>query len=209
LLAWLDRSQPVRDADLIVLSEHVDYWNHIGWEDPYSSHEYSDRQGAYARQFNLDTVYTPQMVVDGYAQFDGGDQRRAIQVIEDAAKTGKIPVALSSIHLEGDKTLVVHVETGPLASTTRPGSARLLIALADDSDQSDVTGGENAGRTLRHVAVVRSLIQVGTVDRNSGFSKDVSVSAANANLKSLRVVAILQEMEAGKVLGVGWVRLPN
>src|SRR5579862_8474584 len=118
LLGKLDRSQPVRNAQLVVLSEHVDYWNDIGWKDPYSSHEFSVRQGDYAHRFRLDSAYTPQMVVDGETQFVGSDERRAIETIEGAAKAAKVPVRLSSIHFEGS-TLDVRVESGTLAS---PGS---------------------------------------------------------------------------------------
>src|SRR5271167_253371 len=83
LLEKLDRSQPVGGADLVVLSEHVDYWNDIGWKDPYSSHEFSVRQGDYAHRFRLDGPYTPQMVVDGEMELVGSDERRAIRVIEN------------------------------------------------------------------------------------------------------------------------------
>jgi hypothetical protein len=85
LLQRLDRSQPVSGAELIVLSEHVDYWNDIGWRDPYSSHEYSERQSAYAAQFGLGGFYTPQMVVDGRFEFVGSDERRASQGVRKAA----------------------------------------------------------------------------------------------------------------------------
>src|SRR6201993_5144283 len=96
LLERLDRSQRASGADLIVLSEHVDYWNDIGWRDPYSSHEYSERQSAYAAQFGLGSIYTPQMIVDGHFEFVGSDERRAKQAIESATKVMKAPVSLSS-----------------------------------------------------------------------------------------------------------------
>src|ERR1700693_3420723 len=77
LLERLDRSQPVAGAELIVLSEHVDYWNHIGWKDPYSARFYSERQSTYAEHFGLDGPYTPQIVVDGTSQFVGSDSAAA------------------------------------------------------------------------------------------------------------------------------------
>jgi hypothetical protein len=208
LLEKLDRSQPLHNVELIVLSEHVDYWDDIGWKDPYSSREFSLRQSDYAHRFHLHEVYTPQMVVDGGVEFVGSDERRAIQVSENAAKAEKVPVALSSIHLEAN-ALAVHVESGPLTSSASPKSANVLLVLADDSDQSNVRRGENAGRILKHVAVVRKLAQVGTIDRGGTFSRDLKVSTETANLRNLRIVAIVQEMATGRILGVGSARLSN
>jgi len=208
LLERLDRSQPINGTELIVLSEHVDYWNDIGWKDPFSSHEYSERQGAYANQFGLSSVYTPQMVVDGHIQLVGSDERGAIQAIENATKAEKIPVSLSSVHFQGDN-IVLHLEAGPSPVSTSERFANVLVAIADESDQSNVSRGENAGRTLKHVAVLRDLLRVGALDRSGKFSQDVTVNFNRGNKGNLRVVAIIQEPTGGRVLGVGSARLLN
>jgi len=208
LLRKLDESQPVSAAELIVLSEHVDYWNDIGWRDPYSSREFSDRQRVYGESFGLGSVYTPQMVVDGQFEFVGSDERGAIRAAEQAAMVQKIPLVLSSVHREANNAIVLHVAAGPLRSHSAQ-SAKVLIAIADDSDESHVTNGENAGRTLRHVAVLRSLVSVGIVDGARGFSRDVTVSDSNPNSRNLRVIGIVQEMAASRVWGVGSARLSN
>ena len=208
LLQRLDRSQPVSGADLIVLSEHVDYWNDIGWEDPYSSHEYSERQSAYAAQFGLASIYTPQMVVDGHLELVGSDERRAVQAIETAIKVMKTPVSVS-VRLSDDKTTTLHVETGPLPSSITTESASVFLAIADDSDESHVNRGENAGRTLKHVAVLRNLIRIGKVDKTAGFSRDMKVELTAKNPRNLRVAVIVQEADAGRVWGAGLARLSN
>jgi hypothetical protein len=94
VLERLDRLQPVAGAEAIVLSEHVDYWNHDGWADPFSSREYSRRQQGYADRFQLNDVYTTQMVVDGAAEFVGGDSLRALAAIQQAAERQKLPCVL-------------------------------------------------------------------------------------------------------------------
>jgi hypothetical protein len=208
-LEKLDRFQPVGGAELVVLSEHVDYWNDIGWKDPYSSHEFSIRQGDYAHRFHLDGPYTPQMVVDGDMELVGSDEWRAIRVIKNVSKTAKLPVVLSSIHREGDNKLAVHVEVGPSISPGRAAPAQVLIALADNSDQSSVRGGENSGRILKHVAVVRGLTLVGTIDSAAMFSKDVKVNAEKVDQRNMRIIAIVQETGVGRVLGVGSARVSN
>src|SRR5215467_15396569 len=149
LLQKLERFQPISGAELVVLSEHVDYWNDIGWKDPYSSHEYSERQSAYAAQFGNGSIYTPQMVVDGRFEFVGSDEHRASQAIEEAAKAPKAPVHIS-LGSSDDKTTVVHIQVGPLPSAARNQSAGVFLGLADNSDESQVSRGENAGRMLQH-----------------------------------------------------------
>lgn len=205
-LQRLDQSQPVSTAELIVLSEHVDYWNGIGWRDPYSSHEYSERQSAYAARFGSEGIYTPQMVVDGRFEFVGSDERRASQAIKEAAKAPKAPVHIM-LGSSDEKATIVHVEAGRLPAATSRQSAGVFLALADNSDESQVSRGENAGRRLQHVAVVRSLTRIGTVDGSSEFSRDFDLKSKNH--ANLRLVVIVQEPDAGRVLGAGLTRLSN
>jgi hypothetical protein len=209
LLEKLDRLQPVNGVELIVLSEHVDYWNDIGWKDPYSSHEYSERQSAYAARFGRGSVYTPQMVIDGHSQVVGSDERGVIAAVENETKAAKVLLSLSSIRFDRNNKLSLHVEAGPLEPASAAHSATLFLAIADESDVSQVSRGENAGRTLKHVAVLRSLVPAGTVGKSDKFSKDVTVNFNNQNRRNLRIVGIIQEHSAGRVLGVASARLPN
>jgi hypothetical protein len=208
LLEKLDRSQPVNGAELIVLSEHVDYWNDIGWKDPYSSHEYSERQSAYAAHFGRSGVYTPQMVVDGHAELVGSDELGAIEAVENETRFVKVPLSLSGVHFENNNKVSMHVEAGPLEAIGAR-SANLYLAIADESDVSQVSRGENAGRTLKHVAVLRSLVPVGTMNKADRVSKDITVNVSNESRGHLRIVGIIQEPSAGRVLGVASARLSN
>ena len=153
--------------------------------------------------------YTPQMVVDGRAQFVGSNERDAVRAIESAGKLDKIPLSLSSIRFDGADRIVLHVEAGPSPSSLSGGNAEMLLAVADDTDISSVTRGENAGRTLKHVAVVRTLVSVGKLGSGGTFSQGVAVNLIRGTTRNFRVVAIIQQPEAGRALGVGIARISN
>src|ERR1022692_4128530 len=89
-----DRLLQRLDSQAIVLSEHVDYWDHQGWKDRFSSHDLTVRQESYARLFSLDSSYTPEMVIDGAVEFSGGNSARAVQEIANAARRPKAQVSL-------------------------------------------------------------------------------------------------------------------
>src|SRR5262249_41879233 len=158
--------QPYPGTQLIVLSEHVDYWNHIGWRDPFSDAAFSERQSSYASKLKLESVYTPQMVVDGAEEFVGSSSEDAQKAFEKIAGEGKIPVKLSSVDVSNNR-LRAHVETGELPA--RFAAADVVLAVALDHADSQVKAGENSGRRLTHVAVVRSLSKVGSVKSGQSF----------------------------------------
>src|SRR5580704_8489772 len=108
LLEILDQKQPVAGADLIVLSEHVDYWDRLGWKDPFSSSQYTARQQEYSYRFNGDGVYTPQLVVDGRFGFVGSDGREASSAIQKAIRERKIPIEISNVARDGDR-ITAHI----------------------------------------------------------------------------------------------------
>jgi len=194
--------QPVPGANVIVLSEHVDYWNHIGWKDPYSSHFYSERQTTYAKRFGLDDPYTPQMVVDGTSQFVGSNTALADKAFAAALESPKIPVRLSAISADASHTLHAHVETGPLEPSLRLRSADVYVAVALNHAETQVSGGENNGHTLKHVAVVRSLTKVGELRQSQPDAQDFQIKLDPGwDLGNLRLIAFLQEPHQGRVVG--------
>ncbi len=200
-LQALDR-QPIPGAEIIVLSEHVDYWNQIGWKDPYSAHFYSERQSAYARRFGIDSVYTPQMVVDGAKEFVGSDSGQAEKAFAIVLKGTTIPVRISSISLGSANTIDAHLETGALPSSLGSREVDVYIALALSHAESQVSAGENAGHRLTHVAVARSLTKVGVLKDGQKFEQDVHLKfAPGSDPRNLRLITFLQQPGQGRVLG--------
>jgi hypothetical protein len=201
LLEQYDR-QPTAGAELIVLSEHVDYWNHIGWKDPYSAHFFSERQSGYARRFGLDGVYTPQLVVDGNAQFVGSDSGKATRAFTRAISRPKLSVVLSHVNVDAAHMLHGHIEVGKLEPSYASAEAQVYIAIALNRAESQVSAGENAGRRLSHTAVVKNLTTIGVLKRGQSMAKDVEFKLEpGSNLNNLRLIAFVQEPGQGPVLG--------
>ena len=196
LLEKLDRLQPIPEARIIVLSEHVTYWDHLGWKDPYSSAVCTARQESYARRFSGQGPYTPEMVVDGAAEFVGRDAGAATAAIRSAAKQPKVAVRL--VPAAGGARL----EVDPLPGGKRTKSS-VYVAVAADSGTSSVLAGENGGRTLHHVAIVRELREVGTVSGRSGYTGEIAAAAGS------RVIAFVEESGNGRVQGAALLRVPQ
>jgi len=201
LLRALDSSQPVPGAQLIVLEEHVDYWDDQGWHDPFSSHAFTVRQSEYVERLRVKNgPYTPQMVVDGSEAFVGSDRAQAGRALAKAAKLPKMDVEISSAHVENGKVLA-QIKIADVSS-----KADVFLALALDHAQSQVLRGENGGRKLEHVAVVKRLTAVGHAKKGEPFSKDLTVALDHPG-EAYRLIAFVQEAGEGKVLGAAVVPL--
>ncbi len=198
LMAQLDKKQFVTGAQAIVLSEHVTYWNHQGWSDPFSFDAIDVRQQNYAQQFGLGSVYTPQMVVDGAAEFVGSDAAKLNRAVAHAAVTPKLALNIADAHRTADGSVVFSVR-----AATR-GEATLVAALAENATRSEVARGENAGRTLHHVAVVRVLKDLGSgaADGRPLQLSGAGLSAAENDGEALRLVVFFVNRSSGHVVAV-------
>ncbi|HWS18236.1 MAG TPA: DUF1223 domain-containing protein, partial [Candidatus Elarobacter sp.] len=162
LLQRLQSQQPVAGADIIALEEHVDYWNHDGWVDPYSSPEWTERQQVYVTR-NGNDAYTPELVVDGRSQFVGNNEREARREIEKAARASKIGVSITAkAYSNGSQRFAVSI--GKLEGNNASDVAEVWLAVTEDGLTSSVSHGENSGRVLHHVATLRSLSKIGVAD---------------------------------------------
>ena len=200
LLEELDRKQIVPGAQAIVLSEHVTYWNHTGWRDPFSLDEMDYRQKEYGKRFNLDSTYTPQAVIDGTAQLVGNKAADVIKAVKHAASTPKKSLTVADARWEN----------GAASFTVRgaadPGS-KLVAVLAADGTGPKITSGENAGRTIHHVAVVRTIKEFGAnvadgrvLRLHSGnLAHDLAHDQASA---PVRLVVFLVDRKSGHVTAV-------
>ncbi len=172
------------DAKLLPLSLHVTYWDRGGWVDPFSLAAATERQQDTKRRLDLDYIYTPQLVVDGWQQAIGSDRAAVRQALAAAAKAPGVPVSLT-----------IEPKANGLRIGAGSGSGRgtLILVGFDRAHATAVAAGENAGRTVSGVNIVRSMRSLGPW---TGAPVDV-VSARPLGERS----AVLLQAENGHILG--------
>jgi hypothetical protein len=199
LLEHLLEEQPIAGVYVVALSEHVTYWDQQGWKDPFDSQQFTARQQQYGLRFNLDSIYTPQLVIDGGHELIGSDQRSIERTLRDAAKVPKPPMQVQVT--SGDGVLDV-AASGPGAAEK---DGELWFALTEDHLVVDVKRGENANKALRHSGVVRILQSAGGTDVSS---KKLSFKLSpDWHRENLRVVAFVQSRKDRRILSVAWCQL--
>lgn len=210
LLARLDGKQPVEGAEVLALAMHVDYWNHLGWADPFSSPEFSERQGEYAAAYGKDGVYTPQMIVDGVREFAGGNEGVALEAVAHAAREPKAEVLLALAPTQTDEVVGISVQIEKFPKQTEGDPVYVLLAVTESGLSTDVARGENSGRKLTHVGVVRVIKQLGILPETRGarFKAETGVPVEKGwRRENLRAVVFAQERGTRRVLAAGSLKL--
>ncbi|MCG3162128.1 MAG: hypothetical protein JMDDDDMK_03368 [Acidobacteria bacterium] len=211
VLAQLQKDQPVAYAEVIALSEHVDYWNYIGWADPFSSAAFSARQESYAGAFGSERIYTPQMVVDGQLEFVGNSLSKAREAITTASQASKADVRIEARtdDVKDNRAILLSVSVKGVPQISRGDVAETILAVTEDDLSSNVSRGENTGRRLAHTAVVREMRALGKVDGATGsFAGETTMMIADGwKRDDLRVVVFVQERAHRRVLGAASIKL--
>ncbi|MFQ5763847.1 MAG: DUF1223 domain-containing protein [Rhodospirillales bacterium] len=182
--------------DVLALSVHVDYWDYIGWKDPFASPANTKRQHRYARKMGLRYVYTPQMIIQGADHATGSDRPTVLAKIAEARKLDRLPVTI--VRAEDGVRVTV-----PGAHTT--DKAAVWLAVFDREHETAIQRGENGGRTLKYHNVVHNIVRIGTW---SGQPLDIPTGiAAMAGEGRDGCAVIVQSLSTGHILGAARVDL--
>lgn len=197
--AWvqkLDSSQPIAGAQIIVLSEHVTYWDQDGWKDPYSSALVTERQREYVEGLHLSDVYTPQLILDGRSELHLNNPQQIEHALDKAAAATEVSVQIGSLGVKAG------VLEGQVNVAAQGHGGDVYVATALDHAESQVLRGENGGRRLKHVDVVTDIVKIGKLEKGKSFERDFQVKLkAGMDPSNLRVVAFVQEPNVGPILG--------
>ena len=199
LLRQLDGKITSSGQLIVGISEHVTYWNNLGWTDPFSASDYTDRQNSYGSRFHLDSVYTPQMVVNGEQQVLGSDRNAVLRAVQETDHPGALSVHIESAAISSDSLVVTYSIRG----ITPEHGVDLFAVVADDVAESQVRRGENSGRNLIHASVARSIMRIGSVKGTPAPKNTVRVPMGNGPRSSARhLVLFVQSAHLGRVLSV-------
>ena len=184
LLRRIAREASLR-GKVLPLSFHVDYWNSLGWRDPFSSREWSERQGEYVRAMKLNSAYTPQIVVNGSRQMVGSSSGAVYDAIEEASRRKP----QGSVSLRRDRVDVV------VRAQAEKANADVIVVVFEDGATTKVERGENAGRTIANDHIVRRLLRVGTLQGSGALEERVALPLG----PRMGVVAFLQDRATKRI----------
>jgi hypothetical protein len=210
MLSAYTKSQPFDGVEIIPLAWHVDYFNDP-WVDPYSSKQYTARQREYVDRFGLRSCYTPQVVVDGTAEFVGGEKPTFAEAMSNARKAPKGAIEVTIQNGGDEKSAGAKIAVSNLPAITPNDAAEVFTVVTENGLINAVKRGENGGSKLRHAAVVRWTRKVGQIDPKAPttFVAQATIALDPAwKRDQLQVVTFVQELRSGRILAVASSPLP-
>jgi hypothetical protein len=181
------------NSNVIPLSFHVDYWNRLGWTDPFSHVEFSDRQREYGRQFRLESIYTPQLIINGEFEMVGSNRSVAQTDIKNALKEkATVEVTIDDVKKDGNTLLVSCALTGNVDQSD------VMAALVQKRAEMKVSAGENRGAKLSHTNVVRSFLQ-GSAQQRMKLEIEIPQDLTEDNMQ---LIVYTQQKKDLKITGV-------
>ena len=187
-----------RQPGVIAIAFHVDYWNYLGWRDPFSSKKFTYRQKEYAMSFRQTGVYTPQIVVQGRRGEVGSDKKAVTRAIAETRKA-KLIASVTLEKLSGNRLRAV------VAAAAEAKGAEVWLALLDRRQTTRVPRGENEGKTLVNVNIVREWRKIGDV---ADEKLDLTVAASGEKGEKRGAAAVIvQNPKAGQILGAALANL--
>lgn len=180
------------NREVYVLAYHVDYWNHLGWRDVFSSPAYSQRQRTYATYLKLDGVYTPQAIVNGRNEFVGSDEGKMRSAIQQGmSRSSSVDLSLSNYRVNGHTASLQYHASGGTQHNT------LMLAVIEKQATTQVKAGENDGRTLPHINIVQKL-QAISLKNDAG---NAEISLPNGfNSKDWGITGFIQNSRTGEIM---------
>ena len=194
LFSSLKEDAETSGKNIFFLEYHVDYWNKLGWKDPYSSFQFTNRQKNYTSVLNEESMYTPMMIVNGSKSFTGSDKQKAEASIHEALSQPSAEGLKIKIDSIASDTLYIHYE-----ATKTDKNFLLRAAVTEDGLVSKILAGENSGSTLSHEAVVRVFSSQELSTATSQMKIPLKKFQAG---KKCAVVAFIQHKQTMKVLAV-------
>jgi hypothetical protein len=183
-------------GDVLALEFHVDYWDYLGWRDPFSSAEHTARQEAYSRTLTDSRVYTPQMVVGGTDSFIGTSRSAARRAISRAAAAQTSGVEVSLAARRDDRVELA------ISVTAVAADSEVMLAITESGLATAVPRGENAGRTLAHAPVVRRLVRLGRARPGAAWTDTTTLIIDPAwSRDRVAAVVFVQEHESRAIVG--------
>jgi hypothetical protein len=183
--------------DVIALAFHVDYWDYIGWKDPFASPDFTKRQRAYAGALSLRGIYTPQMVVDGRADAVGSDRARVEELIRRSSAAPKLALTVDAT---GAKPILI------LSEARLARAATIWLAIYDREERTRVKRGENGGRDLSEYNIVRALREIATWD---GGAQALELDLAGATAEGMGYAILIQSADQGPIIGAAQIAMPS